>query len=204
MGDRTPWLSTLCGGASFRRDRIQESTPWPLGELACGAAEQRLHSNVGPRAYVSFVTQERLSDRWAGRGCLVLLETVQRLDAGELVVDAVELVDQLGFDQPSIAQALDALGRADYLDVGIKRMLSGDIHAIATGITERGRRAGGLWLSGQTADTLVDALRQAEGLASDPDEETLIRRSAGAVGSISRDGMVDVMTAVVARQSGLG
>jgi len=38
----------------------------------------------------------------------------------------------------------------------------------------------------------------------DPEEKTLLRRAAGAVGSVSRDIMVDVVAAVVARQSGLG
>jgi hypothetical protein len=71
-------------------------------------------------------------------------------------------------------------------------------------LTERGRRAVGLWPSGESADALVEALRQAEELTDDPEERTLIRRAAGAIGSVSREIMVDVVAAVVARQSGLG
>ncbi len=83
-------------------------------------------------------------------------------------------------------------------------MLSGDQDLHAVDLTERGRRAVGTWPSSEGVDALVDALRQAEDTTSDPEEKTLIRRAAGAVGMVSRDVMVDVMGAVIARQSGIG
>lgn len=82
--------------------------------------------------------------------------------------------------------------------------MGGTIDFFVTDLTERGRRSVGLWPSGESADALVDALRQAEELTEDPDEKTMIRRAAGAIGSVSRDIMVDVVAAVVSRQSGLG
>jgi hypothetical protein len=82
--------------------------------------------------------------------------------------------------------------------------LGGRTDFLVNGITERGRRAVGLWPSGEGVDALVDALRKAENTTDDPEEKTVLRRAAGAVGSVSRDIMVDVVAAVVSRQSGLG
>jgi hypothetical protein len=72
------------------------------------------------------------------------------------------------------------------------------------GLTERGRRASGLWPGGESVEALIDALRQAEEAADDPEEMRIIRRAAGAIGMVSRDIMVDVVAAVVTKQSGIG
>ena len=82
--------------------------------------------------------------------------------------------------------------------------LAGRMGVVFDGITERGRRTVGLWPSTESVDALVDALRQAEETTNDPEEKTLLRRAGGAIGSVSRDIMVDVIAAVVSRQSGLG
>ncbi|MEP6650890.1 MAG: hypothetical protein ABJA74_13425 [Lapillicoccus sp.] len=76
----------------------------------------------------------------------------------------------------------------------------GILDVVINGLTERGRRAIGLWPSGETVDALVDALRQAEEATEDPEEKSLIRRAVGAVTSVSRDVMVDVVAAVINRQ----
>jgi hypothetical protein len=71
-------------------------------------------------------------------------------------------------------------------------------------VNGRGRRAVGLWPLGESADAVVDALRQSECSQTTPEEKTMIRRAAGAIGSVSRDIMVEVVAPVVSRQSGLG
>ena len=73
-----------------------------------------------------------------------------------------------------------------------------------TRLTQRGRRATGLWPSENTVDALVEVLQQAERATTDPDERGAIRRAWSALGGVSRDVMVDVTAAVIARQSGLG
>jgi len=144
-----------------------------------------------------------LPDRWSSRDFRVLLAAARRLDGGETHLQVRPLVSDTGLDEGEIIAALQAL-----LDVYIVGKplgsLQGTIDFLVTGLTERGRRAGGLWPSGESADALIDALRHAEELTDDPEEKSLLRRAGGAVGSVSRDIMVDVVAAVVARQSGVG
>jgi hypothetical protein len=102
------------------------------------------------------------------------------------------------------SRALKALLHGYLAGQTIDGLGAGTVDFFATELTERGRRAVGLWPSGESADALVEALRQAEELTDDPKERTLIRRSAGAIGSVSREVLVDGVAAVVARRSGLG
>lgn len=95
-----------------------------------------------------------------------------------------------------------ALIRAGYLSGEEIHTLGGPPDAIVGGITERGMRTVGIWPSGESVDALVDALRQAEDATDDPEEKTLIRRATGALASVSRDVMTDVVAAVISRQVG--
>lgn len=107
-----------------------------------------------------------------------------------------------------MTDAVNALAEAGYLrkpdpvqnrELMVRRLSEGARYRL----TERGRRAVGLWPSERTADTLVDLLRQAEELTDDPEEKTLIRRAAGAIGSVSRDVITDVAAALARSQVGL-
>ena len=150
------------------------------------------------------MTTSPLPDRWATRDFPVLVETARLLDAGAPgPLQASELMDVTSFNEKDVNAAWGALIGAGYLVGGTFSTLASTEH-FAEDLTERGRRAVGLWPSGDNADALVDALRQAEELVDDPEEKGLIRRAAGAVGSVSRDVMTDVLAAVIARQSGLG
>jgi hypothetical protein len=86
-----------------------------------------------------------------------------------------------------------------------QRTGSGEIYlAIASGVTERGRRATGLWPDGDTAvEQLLSALRQAEELTDDPDEKTALRKASGQLASVSRTVVAEVIAAVVTRQAGI-
>ncbi|GAA5150107.1 hypothetical protein GCM10023340_26490 [Nocardioides marinquilinus] len=70
-------------------------------------------------------------------------------------------------------------------------------------LTERGRRAVGLWPSERSADQLVDLLRRAEDLTDDPDERSRIRQAAAALHGVSSDIITDVGAAWVRSQTGL-
>ncbi|MEE3128462.1 MAG: hypothetical protein VX494_14740 [Actinomycetota bacterium] len=110
---------------------------------------------------------------------------------------------EMVLDPDDLVAALQALEEARYIEVWWSRTFGGD-DPLGARLRERGRRAVGVWPSAEAIDGLVEALRQAEEATEDPDERTLIRRAAGALGSVSRDVMTDVIAAVVARQSGLG
>lgn len=146
-----------------------------------------------------------LPDRWSSRDFPVLVATARVLDGGGMPASVADVKAQLNGDlEPDeIIAALKSLLHG-YIVGKPLDTLGGTMDFFVTDLTERGRRAVGLWPSGESVDALVDALRQAESLTDDPEEKTMIRRAAGAIGSVSRDIMVDVVAAVVSRQSGLG
>ena len=140
-----------------------------------------------------------LNDRWHSRDFPVLVEAARLIDqADELHIATI--AHTLGIDADEVKRALSALKQAGYLQDGritlAPSRLAGPSLAAPTPtsieLTERGRRAVGIWPSGQAADSLVDALRQAEDLVTDPEEKTLLRRAAGAMGSVSREVLTDV------------
>ncbi|GAA5122702.1 hypothetical protein GCM10023339_41480 [Alloalcanivorax gelatiniphagus] len=70
-------------------------------------------------------------------------------------------------------------------------------------LTKRGRRAVGLWPTDDAGHELADLLRKVADELSDPEERTLVRRAAGALGSVSRGVMTDVIAVHVKSQAGL-
>lgn len=146
---------------------------------------------------------DKLEDVWTSRDFPVLVEAARLLDRGDGPVSSAPIVEATELTQSQVFAAFDAL-TPSYLTGESYDSLGGRGDVFFAGITERGRRAVGLWPSGESVDALVDALRKAEDATDDAEEKTLLRRAAGAVGSVSRDIMVDVIAAVVSRQSGLG
>lgn len=152
-----------------------------------------------------------LSDRWSTRDFPVLLEVARVLDGRHRPPDereTFEIVSEaLDFEQEDVETSCRALVEATYLRREVPTMDSKPVTWWQWGwfvLTERGRRAVGLWPSGEGVDALVDALRQAEAETTDPEEKGRIRQAAASVMGVSRDVMVDVLGAVIARQSGMG
>ena len=142
---------------------------------------------------------DRLGDVWTSRDFPVLREAARVIDSGDGPVTSAPLVEATGLTRPEVFSAFDALVPA-YLTGESVDSLAGRNDVSFTAITERGRRAVGLWPSGESVDALVDALRQAEDGADDPEEKSAIRRAAGAVLGVGRDVMTDVMAAVITKQ----
>lgn len=144
-----------------------------------------------------------LPDRWNTRDFPVLLEIARGLDSGALP-DQEKITADLDITVDELNTAWQALREGGYLRLveGRPRRLS-DKETTRLVLTERGYRAVGLWPSEKSADTLVDLLRRAEELTDDPEEKTLIRRAAGAVGSVSRDVITDVVAAIARQQMGV-
>lgn len=133
------------------------------------------------------------------------MATARLLDSGAAHVEATDVSEAVGLEPSAIATAYDGLVGA-YLTAGRTPGTMGDPKGswVVTGLTERGRRAVGLWPSGEGVEALIDALRQAEETAEDAEERSALRRAWSSIGGVSREVMVDVIGAVVARQSGLG
>lgn len=144
-----------------------------------------------------------LPDRWHSRDFPVLLEIARALDAGTSA-DEHQITTDLGITPDELDAAWHALREGEYLRVlenRPRRLGDGVMTYIV--LAERGRRAVGLWPSERVGEELVDLLRQAADTVEDPEEQTLIRRASGAVGSVSRGVMTDVVAALVKPQGGL-
>ncbi|MDZ5662362.1 hypothetical protein SFC79_11355 [Nocardioides sp. S-58] len=145
----------------------------------------------------------RLRDTWQSRELPVLVAAAQILDLGERVTPH-ELADAVDLDLDLVEAACEALVPT-YLTAGRSpARMGGPGQLILIGLTDQGRRATGLWPDGDTAvEQLLDALRQAESLTSDPDDQTALRKAGGQLASVSRGVLAEVIAAVVTRQAGL-
>lgn len=144
-----------------------------------------------------------LADKWQTRDFPVLLRAAADLDDGQ-DVDLERIQTEVGVDEDTALRALTTLIHAGYLAEDPHAVLTlGDGPGAGLLLTERGRRAVGIWPGGNATDVLVDALRQAEDATTDPEEKTLLRRAAGAVASLGQDVLADVMAAVIRQQTGI-
>lgn len=116
---------------------------------------------------------------------------------------AANICGETLLEPDDFAESLRALEEAGYVEAHWSRRTGGNF-PMAARLRERGRRAVGVWPSADGVDGLVEALRQAEQATDDPEEKTLIRRAAGALGMVSREVMTDVLAAIAVRSSGLG
>ena len=145
---------------------------------------------------------DKLEDRWASRDFHVLLEVARRIDAGDRYVHARDVAEALDMPRVEVILAIDAL-HPGYVDGSPDERMSGRVDWTVVALTERGRRAVGVWPSGDSVDALVDALRQAEEVTEDPEEKGALRKAAGAVMGVGRDVMTDVVAAVIRQQMGV-
>lgn len=158
-----------------------------------------------PRTVPTMNPIEPLPDRWSTRDLPVLIATARLLESGQTNVQAGDLDSGVNLQASAIEAAYDGLVGI-YLEAVRTpgRVGSPKGSWVVTGLTERGRRAVGLWPSDEGVEALIDALRQAEQTSADPDERSALRSAWSSIGGVSREVMVDVIGAVIARQSGLG
>lgn len=141
-----------------------------------------------------------LQDRWATRDFPVLLAAARKVDALHLNVRASELADELGMSPDDVMSALIALDPT-YVETKEDRRGPNILANVAVlRLTERGRRAVGLWPGEDSADALVRVLEAAADAEADPVEQGKLRKAAKAVGRVSRDVLVEIVAAVASRQ----
>ena len=140
-----------------------------------------------------------LPDRWASQDFPVLRRVAEIVELEHAVEARPErIADDLGIGEDDALRSLIALHDSGYVE-GLRADTMGGKYVIATGVTERGRRAVGIWPSGEGVDALVEALQQAAESTDDPEERSALRRAAAAVLGVGRDVMTDVMGAVIAK-----
>jgi hypothetical protein len=140
-----------------------------------------------------------LPDRWATRDLPVLrriAEVVEVDNADEVRPEGVAA--DLGIPQDDALRAMIALHGSGYIEGDRANSLVGK-YIFATDLTERGRRAVGIWPSSDGVDALVEALQQAAAATDDPDEKGALRKAASAILGVGRDVMTDVIGAVLAK-----
>lgn len=143
---------------------------------------------------------DKLEDMWTSRDFPVLVAVAKVLDRGDSRnIQASQVCEATGLSQVQVFAAFDALVPG-YVGGKAADSMGGRQDVFFRGLTERGRRAVGLWPSGETVDALMEALRQAEASTDDPEEKGAIRRAAGALMGVGRDVMTDVMAAVISKQ----
>ncbi|GAA3512343.1 hypothetical protein [Georgenia daeguensis] len=144
---------------------------------------------------------DKLNDRWADRDFLVLRTAAEKLEAGARAVTTQDLAVATGLEHSDVVLALSGL--TDVYVTASDASSYGGKDFLVHGLTERGRRTVGIWPEGEQIGALVDALRQAEATVDDPEERSALRRAAGALASISREVMTDVVSAMARAQVGL-
>jgi len=144
---------------------------------------------------------EKLGDVWAGRDFPVLVEVTRRIDGGEHAPTVGDVAEALGFDVTQVQAAGAALERRGLVSVAgawgapVLRFV---------GVSGAAYLATGLHPDGDDdVSRLIDALRQAAELQSDPEEKSRIRRVVDAIGGVSREVLAEVVAAVITRSAGL-
>ncbi|MDP9824065.1 hypothetical protein [Nocardioides massiliensis] len=149
------------------------------------------------------MTQNRLPDRWHSRDFPVLLEAARLLDAGEMPVSSDDIAANVGFDEDDIIAALQAL-HGTYTTGEALDSLGGVLGFFITGLTERGRRATGLWPDEeQAADALVELLTKAGDKVQDEEDASALKRAGRLLRGVPASVLADVTAALIRQQTGL-
>lgn len=148
------------------------------------------------------MTDSRSRDTWTARDYPVLVAAAEHLDGSPgSPIQLHQLVRQLDMPARDVTAALIAL--EPYLQREVIQALGGESDIIVSGLTERGRRAAGLWPSEDQLTALVAALETAANRTDDPDERTRLERAGDALKGAPQRIVEGVLTAWLASQTGL-
>jgi DNA-binding transcriptional ArsR family regulator len=147
------------------------------------------------------MVMDRLDSTWETRDYPTLLAAARILDTSAHSVLAEEIAEDItrdcGLSVEDVTHALIALGEGGYLTVTRELVVSG--------VTERGRRAVGLWPSDDdSVDALAEVLLQAAEQTDDPEDKTRLRKAGEAVAGLSHNVAEGLIKAWIMRHTGLG
>ena len=150
------------------------------------------------------MTAAKLPDTWATRDFPVLVAIASALDRAPgrpvKVSSLVGLPPQLSpNDVIAAAVALDGV----FVE-GKSVLRGGQGLYTAMRLTERGRRAVGLWPEDDPLEALITALQEAAQQAHDPQDRSRLQNIAKSITEVSSEVMAGVVTAVITSQAGLG
>ncbi|QSR33389.1 hypothetical protein CFI00_0145 [Nocardioides sp. S5] len=147
---------------------------------------------------------EKLDDTWHPRDLPILITAARRLEAHGRPAVSDEIARELSFDAMTVARALDSMNGAYLTGKASRAAGHGTIVFICRGLTERGRRAVGLWPDEDAAaDSLVQLLEQASEQVDDEDDQSALRRAGKLLRGVPSAVIADVTAALIRQQSGL-
>lgn len=146
---------------------------------------------------------DKLNDRWQTRDFPVLLEVARQMDSGAHFVMAQNVARVLDMRLDEVVPAFEAL--TPYLESSVQYASGGvAYHAVAKRLTERGRRATGLWPDNEAvADALVELLAQAADQVDDEDDAGALRKAGRLLKNVPASIVTDVTMALIRQQTGL-
>lgn len=145
----------------------------------------------------------KLPSTWETREWPALLAVAQHLDqhpGDELFLH--DLAQTTGTDTEELRRATAALLAGGYIEASVMPGF-GPTRLVVTGLTEKGRRASGLWPEGDTFDALIDALQEAADSTDDPDERGKLENLRRTALDTGKGVMNAVIQAWIKRMTGL-
>jgi hypothetical protein len=145
---------------------------------------------------------QRHADQWGTREYPVLYHLAQLIEfENQTEITPAEVSNDLGVQLTEATKSVIALIEADYLVGEISRGV--DDWPLVNSLTEKGRRAVGLWPGESDVDAMVRALENAAAGARTEEERGALRRAAAELAKVGRDLMVEIAGAMFARSAGL-
>lgn len=120
------------------------------------------------------------------------------------VTDSRSIATRLGIDEMDAGTACEALDPAYIQGKAHKSFGGGVFLYVVTGLTERGRRATGLWPDETAAaDALLELLNQAADTTTDEDDAGNLRKAGRLLRGVPSAVIADVTAALIRQQTGL-
>lgn len=142
-----------------------------------------------------------MATRWETRDLPFLRVAAQRLDTAVPALIATQLADEVGLTPEECFAAARALVQADYLAGNLTGSQQGLNEVILTALTERGRRAVGIWPAEDSAEAFEAALLEVAARTKDPEQAGRLRRIAREVAGMTRELAIEVGAAAISRST---
>ena len=113
--------------------------------------------------------------------------------------------EEAGLTEDDARYAGRAMIQAGYIEGHVHKAFGGVLAIVTLAeLTERGRRAVGLWPSDESAKALEEALVEVARGTANPEQASRLRRIAETLGGLARDVSVEVAAAVASRMTSFG
>ena len=140
-----------------------------------------------------------MATRFETRDLPFLRVAADRLDQSAMPFRATQLADETGLTAEECVAAARALLQGGYLEGKPSGSMQGIYEVILSDLTERGRRAVGIWPTEDTAEAFEAALLEVADRTKDPEQAGRLRRIAREFAGMTRELMVEVGAAAISR-----